>query len=218
MLDQFSEQCEKRIVSEVRTGVDGKLNGDNLDIYVKTNDIRMKNKNRDYHFFASDWTPYRITDEDFVTNEWLKTYVESQRCEEKAITPEMLNPDLITFQSSVKTLVSRELLKIFPEFKWMKLVVPDHIPHHLEEIMSRQTKSFTLPILLKNEAKYEDCVCIMDSYNQQMSDWYRKAGRSKCLTSHKVSFCNIGSYYIYGNILASVLWCIKYMLFSSTYE
>ncbi|KAH3704200.1 hypothetical protein DPMN_079256 [Dreissena polymorpha] len=61
----------------------------------------------------------------------------------------------------------------------MKLVVPDHIPHHLEETMSRQTKSFTLPILLKNEAKYEDCVCIMDSYNQQMSDWYRKAGRTE---------------------------------------
>ncbi|KAH3806826.1 hypothetical protein DPMN_135154 [Dreissena polymorpha] len=61
----------------------------------------------------------------------------------------------------------------------MKLVVLDHIPHHLEKIMSRQTKSFTLPILLKNEAKYEDCVSIMDSYNQQMSDWYRKAGRTE---------------------------------------
>ena len=43
----------------ISAGKHGKFNGDNLDIYVTTNDIRMNNKNRDYHFFASDWTADR---------------------------------------------------------------------------------------------------------------------------------------------------------------
>lgn len=40
--------------------MDGKINGDNLDIYVKTNDIRMNNKNKDLHYFATDFTFDRV--------------------------------------------------------------------------------------------------------------------------------------------------------------
>lgn len=180
LVDSFSEHCERRVVDAIRNGQDGKLNGDNVDIYVKTNDIRMKNKSKDYHFFATDWTPFRLTNEDFKKNDWLKTYVKSHIIEKQNLTNDMFTPDLVKFKSNIKVLVARQLTKIFPkQFKWMDLVVPAHIHHPLEEIMSRPTRSYTLPILLKNEMKYEDCISIMDSYNEQMSDWYRKAGRSK---------------------------------------
>ena len=45
---------------EISDGKDGKLNGDNLDVYVDTNDVRMENKARDYHFFASNWVADRV--------------------------------------------------------------------------------------------------------------------------------------------------------------
>lgn len=35
--------------------MDGKINGDNLDIYVKINDIRMNNKNKDLYYFVIDF-------------------------------------------------------------------------------------------------------------------------------------------------------------------
>lgn len=41
-------------------GIDGKLNGDILDLRVDTNDVRM-NKAKDYHFFASDWVADRVS-------------------------------------------------------------------------------------------------------------------------------------------------------------
>lgn len=40
--------------------MDGKINGDNLDIYVKINDIRMNNKNKDLYCFVIDFIFDRV--------------------------------------------------------------------------------------------------------------------------------------------------------------
>lgn len=40
--------------------MDGKINGDNLDIYVKINDIRMNNKNKDLYYFVIDFIFDRV--------------------------------------------------------------------------------------------------------------------------------------------------------------
>lgn len=41
-------------------GIDGKLNGDNLDFCVDINDVRMNNKVKDYYFFVLDWVVDRV--------------------------------------------------------------------------------------------------------------------------------------------------------------
>lgn len=40
--------------------MDGKINGDNLDIYVKINDIRLNNKNKDLYYFVIDFIFDRV--------------------------------------------------------------------------------------------------------------------------------------------------------------
>ncbi|KAH3875025.1 hypothetical protein DPMN_038284 [Dreissena polymorpha] len=54
------EEAEERILKAVSAGNDGKLNRDNLDIRVQTNDVRLSSKDKDYHFFASDFTIDRV--------------------------------------------------------------------------------------------------------------------------------------------------------------
>jgi len=51
VLKNLENDFESSLRKAIHKGQDGKLNGDNLDIYVKTNDIRMTNQNKDYHFF-----------------------------------------------------------------------------------------------------------------------------------------------------------------------
>ena len=58
--NSFADACEDLIIQAVAAGKNGKLNGDNLDLRVTTNDIRMSNKGQDYHFFASDWVVDRV--------------------------------------------------------------------------------------------------------------------------------------------------------------
>ena len=46
MVDCANYSTEK-LREKVTKGIDGKLNGDNLDIYVTTNEMRLDNKNKD---------------------------------------------------------------------------------------------------------------------------------------------------------------------------
>ena len=140
----------------------GKFNGDNLDLHIRTNDIRLQNRDQDYHIFASDWTCFRLLELDFTENAFLH-----ERISREHLIPsdlEFLLPsseELKLFRNSLCVLIGRE----FPTklFKWMEDVVPSHIQHDLSDIMCQKTESFLLPILLKNEAEYEDCIDIMDS-------------------------------------------------------
>ncbi|CAC5402479.1 KIF1 [Mytilus coruscus] len=50
IMRDLSNHSDEMIKEQIAKGNDGKLNGDNLDIYVTTNDVRMENKNKDYHF------------------------------------------------------------------------------------------------------------------------------------------------------------------------
>jgi hypothetical protein len=46
---------ENKLIRDFSEGENGKLNGDNLDIRIHTN-----NKNKDYHFFATNFVINRI--------------------------------------------------------------------------------------------------------------------------------------------------------------
>lgn len=59
-MDDLGKYCDEKIVQSLRSGRDGKINGDNLDFRVATHEIRMNVRAKDFHFFASDFTPYRM--------------------------------------------------------------------------------------------------------------------------------------------------------------
>ncbi|XP_052268325.1 uncharacterized protein LOC127869710 [Dreissena polymorpha] len=132
----------------------------------------MQNKSRDYHLFASDFTPYRITENDFNENDYLVSYLKETRNTE--ICVDKFQPDINMFIENIKILIARQLIE-HPDFKWMELVVPKHTDFLLKEIMSKKTTSFGLPVMLKNESKYEDCVQIMDGYEKYLQEWFTKA-------------------------------------------
>lgn len=59
-MDDLGKYCDEKIIKSLRSGRDGKINGDNLDFRVATHEIRMNIKAKDFHFFALDFTPDRI--------------------------------------------------------------------------------------------------------------------------------------------------------------
>lgn len=60
ILNDFGEYSTEKKIQGIAQGKDGKLNGDNLDLYVTTNDVRMDNKSKDYYFFATYLTFDRV--------------------------------------------------------------------------------------------------------------------------------------------------------------
>ena len=57
-----------------------------------------------------------------------------------------------------RVLVGRIISEFLPKFKWIRSVLPDHIPHSYSEEMEKRSTIVSLPVIDANEAKYEDCV------------------------------------------------------------
>ncbi|CAC5392780.1 unnamed protein product [Mytilus coruscus] len=90
------------------------------------------------------------------------------------------------YKNALKVILSRVIVNYCESFNWMKPIIPKHIQHPLQEVMSQKSSIHWLPIMLKNEAKYADCVQIMASYEDHLSTWYRKAGRGGDLDNLQV--------------------------------
>lgn len=188
LIKDYANYNKHLVIKEVAAGKDAKLNGDNLDIFVTTNDIRMSNHNKDYHFFATDWTPYRVTEQDFNENDGVQEAI-NRTIDLQPTSKNVLisDSDYRTFVHYLAQLLGREMAKTCT--KWLDSVVPKHIEHSLSDIMSRKTLSYRLPILLKNEAKYDDCIQIMESYVTMVTDWYNKAGRGWIISIRLLKCC-----------------------------
>ncbi|XP_045194194.2 uncharacterized protein LOC123549824 [Mercenaria mercenaria] len=100
IITEWGDNYGKRLKKSIADGNDGKLNGDNVDIFVTTNDIRMTNRSKDYHFFATDFTPLKVTPEDFMKNEYLVTYLENER------DPNITQEGLCQMQVYLKTILN----------------------------------------------------------------------------------------------------------------
>lgn len=191
VLEDFADYSSERIISKIAEGMDGKINGDNLDIYVTSNDIRMDVKNKDNHFFASDFTFDRIETKHLDDKEPLENvdgisytkFIPSG--EEEAIYK----------KKPLGVLIGRIISEYIPALKWTKSITPSHIPHALENDMSKRSEIFWLPVMMKNEASYSDCVQIMDEYERLVTDWYTKAGRGNIYLKCIVNSCRAAVFY-----------------------
>lgn len=80
------------------------------------------------------------------------------------------------YAESAKIIVGRVVLQFLPQFKCLKGIIPDHIPHQYSEQMAQQSTIVTTPIINANEAKYEDRVTTLRTYEKWISEIYVQAG------------------------------------------
>lgn len=179
IVKEFGEQLEEKLIKDMSDGNTGKINGDNLDIRVHTNDIRMSNKDRDYHFFASNFVLDRIH-----VDKGPALILEPEGPKLELFWPN--DNEIKAYRNSLKILLGRIMIKYMPEFKWFEKILPDHIDHPHKEAMSKKSIVHMLPLSLNNECSYDGCVRIMDEYIEMINRWYRKAGRGKSRTK-----CNL---------------------------
>ena len=59
--------AEAGLIADLVAGENGKINGDNLDLRITTNDMRIDNRNEDLHYFASDFVMDRVVEEQLQT-------------------------------------------------------------------------------------------------------------------------------------------------------
>jgi len=75
-----------------------------------------------------------------------------------------------------KILTGRIIVEFFQKFKWLRSVIPVHIPHIYQWRNGSKIHHCEVTHFNTNEAKYEDFVSILRSYEQWISEIYVKAG------------------------------------------
>ncbi|WAR25617.1 hypothetical protein MAR_011321 [Mya arenaria] len=126
-IQDFGDKSENSIISAIAEGHDDKLNGDNLDIRVNTNDMRMDvtSRNKDYHFFATDFTLDRVN-----LDHLSKVTPNVEAVQARCFLPN--DEEQQYYKKRLKILLGRGLQKL-DGFKWMTSLIPAQIPHPLDE-------------------------------------------------------------------------------------
>ena len=147
-----------------------KITGDNLDLYVRTNHVSSENRNKDLHMFTSNIILPRIATIDMDNS--------PPQIDPREIRPEdcLLNDSESACMIGGYALVlGRLLAEKFSSFSWMKQLLPQHLDHQYSLQMSQPSVVHPLPLLNKNETKYEECTAILDSYEETLISLYKDA-------------------------------------------
>ena len=160
-----------KVVERVKSGSVFRGTGDNWDLKVLKGHMRKDIQNEDLHLFASNLIENRVNFAHLPNDHPKADIVCFPRHKFSLNVGEWK-----MYADSAKVLVGRIICEFLPKFKWIKSVLPAHIPHRYSKEMAKKSTIVSLPIIDANEAKYEDCVHILRSYEKWIAEIYVKAG------------------------------------------
>ena len=145
--------------------------GDNWDQRIRVHEMRKDHQNIDCHYFASNLVVER------VPCHHLDNISPKGDIRQAANIDFLLNQEeLHHLREEYKIIVGRVLVEFIPELRFLKTVIPNHISHQYSNEMANKSTIIPLPILFKDEKKYDDVVDILDSYEAWLEEIYTKAG------------------------------------------
>ena len=83
--------------------------------------------------------------------------------------------DLREVADRYRIYAARIIVEFFPALDFLADLLPKHIPHEYSELMKQKSNIITMPVLMKDEKKYADCVDVMDTMEGWIHDIYTKA-------------------------------------------
>ncbi len=182
ILETCGTVSRKNTVQAIKSRSYVKITGDNLDMYVRTQHQASDRSHRDLHLFTSNLITHRLPLQE-VPN--APPIVDVTR-----LTPEDFLPSVQEKHHLLEAygiIIGRLMAKHLTAFRWMEAVLPQHIPHRYSDHMALKSDVHPLPIMMKNEAKYEDCVDIMDMYEDELIHLFTEAfGDTSVLDEKKV--------------------------------
>ncbi len=172
MLESIGQHFLDRAVELVKSGHKFVFVLDNIDWEEKAHDLRSDNQHKSVHTVAKTIVFDRIPSDnlsDTGPQRDLKT------CNVRELVA-VSDAELDAIRSPYRIILAKYLFEHFPEFR----VLQRHIPRTTDCMYSEQTclksEVITMPILLKDEKKYSECVDVLDQLETWTYDIYAAAG------------------------------------------
>ena len=172
ILDDIGAQFLEHAAKLVQSGHTFVYVHDNIDWEEKAHDVRQDVQNRSVHAVATSIVFNRVSDKglpDFGPQQSLKDCNVHQLVD--------INPlELEAIRSRYRILVANILFEHFPAFSMFKQYVPGSTECMYKQEMSAKSDVLTMPIMMKDEKKYSDCVDVLDRLEKWTHDIYSAAG------------------------------------------
>lgn len=126
---------------------------------------------KDLHLFTSNVIFSRVSTPDLSTT---VPQVDPTSITSRGMLISGSTTDTNCLQDAYRVIVGRMLTKL-PQFNYLQKFLPVHIPHLYSVKMARKSIVIPLGIQHKNETKHEDCIAIMDTYMDKLTELFLAA-------------------------------------------
>lgn len=157
-MDEIGKHHLESAVELVKNGHSFVLVIDNIDWMETVHDTRKDNQNRSIHAVAGCLVFDRVPNSHLPTNAPQKKLASIRN--DQIIAQN--NEEILETKKRYAYIIARIIVEFIPAFQFFKEFIPSQLPHtYLKETKAKST-IVNLPIQLKDEKKYADCVEIMD--------------------------------------------------------
>ena len=172
LLDEIGDHFMDHAVQLVKSGVQFVYVLDNIDWEEKAHDVRTDSQNKSVHAVASSVVFCRIPKADLPDDgpqNDLKT------CNVREVV-KLSSSEKNAIRCRYRILLAQILFEHFPELCVFKPHVSAHTKCLFSEKTSMKSEVITLPVLMKDEKKYADCVDVLDQLEKWTQKLYSDAG------------------------------------------
>lgn len=150
---------------------------DNIDWEVKVHDMRETHQNKSMHACATSMV-FTRTSSDHLPDDGPQQDIRTCNFRKLVTVKE---EELKLIKNRYRIMVARILIKKFPKFACLKSYLSDELPLHHENSATASCKSeiVTMPVLMKDEKKYGDCVDVLDQLEEWTQEIYNASGMYK---------------------------------------
>lgn len=143
---------------------------DNIDWEIRAHDLREEHQNVSEHAVASTLVFDRVSSDHLPDNSPQKNI--------KTTDPGFFllsDDELSQIAYRYRVYAGRIIVKEIPQLSFLADLLPKHIPHQYSEEMKEKSEIITMPVLMKDEKKYADCVDVMDMFEDWVHEIHTKA-------------------------------------------
>ena len=177
VLDDIGKHFLDRAVELVKSGKKFVFVVDNIDWEEKVHDMREVHQNKSVHAVATSMVFTRVSSDHLPDDGPQK---DIKTCNFRELVT-IKDSEFKEIQNRYKILVARILIKKFPKFACLKSYLSEELPLHHENstTASCQSEIITMPVLMKDEKKYSDCVDVLDQLEEWTQHIYMASGMSQ---------------------------------------
>ena len=173
VFDDIGKHFLDHAVELVKAGMKFVYVIDNIDWEERVHDMREHHQNKSVHAVATSMVFSRISS-DQLPDDGPQKDVKTCNFRE---TVSVGDEEMKSIKSRYRMFVAKTLTEKFPELSRLKLYVSEELTlrHEHSIVMKGKSEVMTLPVLMKDEKKYSDCVDVLHQLEAWTHEIYKAA-------------------------------------------